>query len=106
MRLYEPLKIIPADGVYAVCTEVLGKTYRGITNIGIRPTIGHNNERTIETNILDFDEEIYGLKIKIEFVAKMRNEVAFSSLEELKKQLLMDRDQSRKYLQPHEIHIR
>ncbi|NTU94920.1 MAG: riboflavin biosynthesis protein RibF [Bacteroidales bacterium] len=106
MRLYEPLKILPGDGVYAVWAEVLGKTYRGITNIGIRPTVGHNNERTIETNILDFDEDIYGLKIKIEFVAKMREEVAFSSLDELKKQLFMDRDNSRKYLQSHEIHMR
>ena len=68
--------------------------------------MGHNNERTIETNILDFDEDIYGLKIKIEFVAKMREEVAFSSLDELKKQLFMDRDNSRKYLQSHEIHMR
>lgn len=106
MRLYEPLKILPGDGVYAVWAEVLGKTYRGITNIGIRPTVGHNNERTIETNILDFDEDIYGLKIKIEFVAKMREEVTFSSLDELKKQLFMDRDNSRKYLQSHEIHMR
>lgn len=106
MRLYEPLKILPKDGVYAVCAEVLGKTYRGITNIGIRPTVGHNNERTIETNILDFDEDIYGLKIKIEFVAKMREEVTFSSMEELKKQLFLDRDNSRKYLQSHEIHMR
>ena len=106
MRLYEPLKILPKDGVYAVCAEVLGKTYRGITNIGIRPTVGHNNERTIETNILDFDEDIYGLKIKIEFVAKMREEVAFSSMDELKKQLFLDRDNSRKYLQSHEIHMR
>lgn len=106
MRLYEPLKLLPGDGVYAVWANVLGKTYRGIANIGIRPTVGQNNERTIETNILDFDEDIYGLTIKIEFVAKLRDEVAFSSLEELKSQLFKDRDNSLNYLLNENIHMR
>lgn len=91
MRLYEPLKVLPSDGVYAVWVQTSGKTYRGITNIGIRPTVGINNERTIETHILDFDEDIYGLSIKLEFVAKMRDEVTFSSLDDLKTQLHKDR---------------
>ncbi len=43
-KLYEPLKLNPADGVYIVWVEYSGKTYRGITNIGTRPTIGENNE--------------------------------------------------------------
>ena len=58
MRLYEPLKVLPSDGVYAVWVQTSGKTYRGITNIGIRATVGINNGRTIETHILDFDEDI------------------------------------------------
>jgi riboflavin kinase/FMN adenylyltransferase len=104
MRLYEPLKVLPSDGVYAVWIESSGKVYRGITNIGKRPTVGINNERTIETHILNFDEDIYGLSIKVEFVAKMRDEVAFSSLEELKSQLYKDRENS--YLYLHEKNIR
>ena len=103
MRLYEPLKVLPSDGVYAVWVQTSGKTYRGITNIGIRPTVGINNERTIETHILDFDEDIYGLSIKLEFVAKMRDEVTFSSLEDLKTQLHKDRENS--YLYLHESNI-
>lgn len=106
MRLYEPLKVLPADGVYAVWIETSGKVYRGITNIGRRPTVGINNERTIETHILDFDEDIYGLSIKLEFVAKMRDEVAFSSLEELKGQLHKDRENSYLYLQESKIKFR
>jgi riboflavin kinase/FMN adenylyltransferase len=104
MRLYEPLKVLPADGVYAVWIETSGRVYRGITNIGKRPTVSLNNERTIETHILDFDEDIYGLSIKLEFVAKMRDEVAFSSLDELKGQLHKDRENS--YLYLHENNIR
>ena len=106
MRLYEPLKVLPSDGVYAVWVQTSGKTYRGITNIGIRPTVGINNERTIETHILDFDEDIYGLSIKLEFVAKMRDEVTFSSLEDLKTQLLKDRGNSYLYLPENNITMR
>lgn len=91
MGVYDPLKILPADGVYSVFVEVLGKVYIGICNIGIRPTVGDNNERTIETHILDFNEDIYGLDIKIEFVDKIREERKFSSLGMLKEQLSKDK---------------
>ena len=106
MRLYEPLKVLPSDGVYAVWVQTSGKAYRGITNIGIRPTVGINNERTIETHILDFDEDIYGLSIKLEFVAKMRDEVTFSSLDDLKAQLHKDRENSYLYLPENNITMR
>ncbi len=92
MKLYEPLKLLPADGVYTVFTEVLGQTYIGICNIGTRPTVGERNERSIETHILDFDEDIYGLDIKIEFVSKIRDEQKFSSILELREQLVKDKE--------------
>ena len=92
MQLYEPLKLIPADGVYSVFVEVLGKVYIGICNIGTRPTVGENNERTIETHILNFEEDIYGLDIKIEFVGNIRAEKKFPSLDALKEQLGKDKD--------------
>lgn len=106
MRLYEPLKVLPADGVYAVWAEVSGRMFRGITNIGTRPTVGVNNERTIETHILDFDEDIYGLSIKLEFAGKLRNEVAFASLDELKNQLFKDRENSYLYLSESDTKMR
>ena len=92
MKLYEPLKMIPADGVYSVFVEVLGKVYIGICNIGTRPTVGESNERTIETHILNFNEDIYGLDIKIEFVDRIRQEQKFPSMEALKEQLQKDKD--------------
>ena len=91
MKLYEPLKLVPGRGVYVVEAEVLGKKYRGMTNIGQRPTVG-GTFTTIETHILDFDEDIYGLPLRITFLRRLRDEVHFPSLEALKRQLEKDRD--------------
>ena len=91
MQLYEPLKLVPADGVYAVRARVLGHTFQGVCNIGLRPTVGAGGARTIETHILDFDQEIYGLDLDIEFCARLRDERRFDSLERLKEQLCLDR---------------
>ena len=90
LRLYEPLKLIPARGVYVVEAEVLGKRYRGMTDIGTRPTVG-GTFPTIETHILDFDEDIYGLPLTITFLRRLRDEIHFPSLEALKDQLILDR---------------
>jgi riboflavin kinase/FMN adenylyltransferase len=94
MRLYEPLKLIPARGVYAVEAEVLGETYRAMTNIGTRPTVG-GTYMTVETHLLDFDEDIYGLPLKITFLRRIRDEIHFPSLDALKAQLAKDRDACR-----------
>ena len=94
MKLYEPLKLVPGRGVYVVEVEVLGKTYRGMTNIGLRPTVG-GTSTTIETHILDFDEDIYGLPLCITFLRRLRDEVHFPSLEALKAQLTLDRSACR-----------
>ena len=94
MKLYEPLKLIPGRGVYAVQVDVLGETYRGMTNIGVRPTVG-GTVPTIETHILDFSEDIYGLPLRITFLRRIRNEVRFPSLDALKAQLENDREACR-----------
>ena len=94
MRLYEPLKLVPGRGVYVVEVEVLGKTWRGMTNIGLRPTVG-GTFTTIETHILDFDEDIYGLPLRITFLRRLRDEVHFPSLDALKEQLAKDREACR-----------
>ena len=90
MQLYEPLKLVPFNGVYAVEVEVLGGTYKGMCNIGVRPTVD-GKTRTIETHILDFDEDIYGLPLKVRFLKRIRDERKFSSLEALREQLEKDR---------------
>ena len=90
-KLYNPLNALPGNGVYAVWAEVFGKKYMGMCNIGTRPTVADSSERTIETYILDFDEDIYGLDLKIKIVGKIRDEKKFTSLEMLKGQLERDK---------------
>lgn len=94
MQLYEPLKLVPENGVYAVEVDVLGRQYRGMCNIGLRPTVGGGG-RTIETHILDFNEDIYGLPMGIRFVRRIRDEIRFPSLEALRLQLVQDADACR-----------
>lgn len=91
IALYEPLKVIPGGGVYGVKVELFGKVYKGVCNIGTRPTVNATEERTIETHILDFNEDIYGLDMRVEFFFKIRDEVKFASLEELAFQIEKDK---------------
>ena len=95
MQLYEPLKLIPGNGVYFVKVKTLGNHYYGMCNIGCRPTVGTGNARTIETNIFDFDEDIYGLDLEVTFISRIREEVRFDSLDDLRIQLEKDRNACR-----------
>jgi riboflavin kinase/FMN adenylyltransferase len=92
-----PHKLIPGDGVYAVFARVQGKSHPGICNIGTRPTVG-GVQRSIETVILDFDREIYGIQLKVEIVEKMRDEVKFDSVRSMIGQMEKDRDGARELL--------
>lgn len=89
IQLYEPLKLVPMNGVYAVEVEVLGGLYKGMCNIGLRPTVD-GKVRTIETHILDFNQDIYGLPVRLHFVRRIRDERKFPSLEALREQIAMD----------------
>ncbi len=80
MQRYDPLKLVPAAGVYLTKVRVLGREFYGMTNIGT----------VIETHIFDFDEDIYGLDIELTFESFIREEMNFSSVGELKKQLEKD----------------
>lgn len=83
-------KMVPADGVFAVRVHRKSETLNGMMNIGMRPTVdGHS--RTIEVNILDFDADIYGETLILEFVKRIRDEKKFDGLEALKQQLENDR---------------
>ncbi|WP_195945362.1 bifunctional riboflavin kinase/FAD synthetase [Paraclostridium bifermentans] len=81
--------IIPKNGIYAVKVYIENKVYYGATNIGYNPTV-NGKALSIETNIIDFDEEIYGEIIKVEFLDRIRDEKKFNSLDELKSQLSKD----------------
>lgn len=84
-------KIIPGDGVYAVKVHHMHKVYDGMLNIGVRPTITGGENHTIEVNIFDFQEEIYGDKIDIEFIERIREELKFNSAQDLTEQLEKDK---------------
>ncbi len=80
---------IPPDGVYAGLAHINGKVYQSMTNIGQNPTFG-NTERTIESYLIDYHGDLYGHEISIDFVAKLRDEKKFKSIDELKKQVAED----------------
>lgn len=83
-------KLIPAPAVYATFVKLNNKLYKGMTNIGFNETVSENNSLTVETHILGFDGDIYGKKIEILFLKKVRDDKKFESLEALKKQLSDD----------------
>ena len=84
--------ILPKEGVYAVQIELSGsyKRYNGMLNIGNRPTYG-TFKQTIEVHIFDFNEEIYDSEVCVFFIERVRDEVKFSSIEQLKEQLIADK---------------
>jgi riboflavin kinase / FMN adenylyltransferase len=93
------LKILPRDGVYAVEVETAYGWFHGMLNIGIRPTVNDNpDHKTIEVHIIDFDRDIYGRQIDIHFVERIRDEMKFQSIKELKEQLIKDKVRTREIL--------
>ena len=86
----ESYLILPRRGVYITKTLLDGKLYRSITNIGYNPTFEDVNRLTVETHIIDFEGDIYGKKIEVFFLAKIRNEKKFKGIEELKEQIKRD----------------
>lgn len=81
--------ILPLNGVYITKVKIGNRRFLGITNIGINPTFNVNN-LSVETYILDFNENIYGLFIEIEFIKRVRNEIKFNSEKELIEQMKND----------------
>ncbi|NWF77850.1 MAG: bifunctional riboflavin kinase/FAD synthetase [Chloroflexi bacterium] len=80
---------LPGNGIYATITQVDGKQFPSVTNIGIRPTFGEGR-KLVETHLLNYTGDLYGKEIRVEFVQKLRNEQRFPSSEELKAQIEKD----------------
>ncbi len=92
-------EVLPPQGVYGTIVWLKGVKYNAITNIGTRPTFegeltvkGGNLETVVEVHILNFNDSIYGLDLEVQFVLKIRDEKKFDSVDELKKQILADKD--------------
>ena len=85
-------KIIPAVGVYAVQVYVKGHSYKGMMNIGYRPTFSADDQLSMEVHIIDFEADIYDQTIKIECIYRIRNEKKFNGVSELIEQLQKDKE--------------
>jgi riboflavin kinase/FMN adenylyltransferase len=91
-------KIIPKFGVYVVSADIQGRAYFGMMNIGLRPTFGNAAVPTLEVNIFDFAQDIYGEQITVRFLHRLRDEKKFSSPVELIEQIQKDRERSLEFL--------
>ena len=91
IKLIDSRKIIPKDGVYAVRVELDRSIHMGMMNIGYRPTFGNSEDARLEVHIIGFEGDLYGKKITVHFESRIRDEMKFSSVSELKAQLDADR---------------
>ncbi|MYD36680.1 MAG: bifunctional riboflavin kinase/FAD synthetase [Dehalococcoidia bacterium] len=89
-------RAVPADGIYVTRAHLGDRVLESVTNIGDNPTF-HDQERMIETFILDFDEDLYGQTISVEFLERLRGEVEFTTVEALVEQMHLDVQQTRAY---------
>ncbi len=90
-------QLLPANGVYATWAWVGDERYMAATNIGVRPTFDHG-PRTVEAYLLDFEGDLYGQELCLEFIRRLRPEQKFAGLEELVTQIQADVDQTRQIL--------
>ena len=81
---------LPPDGVYAVQVRIGDKTFRGIANLGVRPTVSFDAKRVLEVHLFDFDGDLYGMEVEVEFLRFVREERKLGSVEELRAQIGRD----------------
>ena len=96
-NIWIPKQKLPISGVYAVRCMVNNAKYLGIANMGIRPTVG-GKRPVLETHIFDFEKDIYGRRITVQFIEKIRDEVKFDSIDLLKTQIKKDIEEAKKIL--------
>lgn len=94
--------ILPANGVYAVMFTVDGQTFKGVCNVGVKPTF-HDPDKmrpSIEVHVLDFNSDLYGKEAAVDWIARIRSEQKFNSVDELKEQISKDKETARQLLHP------
>lgn len=105
-QMYKPGDLLPKFGVYATVATIDQKRYPGLTNVGVKPTVGKDNPPSAETNIIGFSGDVYGKTVLLEFIHFIREEKKFASIDALKQQIAEDKDavirffsrQGKKYL--------
>ncbi|MBI3977930.1 MAG: bifunctional riboflavin kinase/FAD synthetase [Chloroflexi bacterium] len=93
----DPSMIVPANGVYAVRLTLDDHTYPAVANIGVRPTF-EGSQRSVEVHIFDFDADIYGRRVGVAFIHRLRDERKFAGIAELVAQIRHDAEQARQLL--------
>ncbi|WP_418790179.1 bifunctional riboflavin kinase/FAD synthetase [Phosphitispora sp. TUW77] len=91
--------LVPANGVYAVKVHIKDKIYNGVANVGIKPTFKLNQPKNLEVHCFDFSADIYNTRIKVEFIARLRGEKGFSSVQDLVTQINEDVKKAKLLLQ-------
>ncbi len=98
LYIEESYKLIPKNGVYIVRCNIEGKDFFGMTNIGTNPTISDENKQSIETNFIDLEMDLYGRKLQVDLLERIRDEEKFGSYEALSKAMENDKRISMDYL--------
>ena len=94
-------KLMPPNGVYISKVEIEDQTFMGISNVGVKPTIEGVHPITVETNIFNYNKDVYGKKVRVYFLSYLRGEKKFNSIEELKNQVNMDITKAKEYWDNH-----
>ena len=92
VQVSDPNKLLPGNGVYAITAKIKGQHLKGMLNIGNRPTVNEKGELRIEAHLFDFDDNIYGEKITLHLIERIRSEKRFLSFDDLKAQLNQDKE--------------
>lgn len=95
-----PHVLVPSHGVYVTRVALEdGTSYAAVTNVGTRPTVNSGSDITVEACLLDFEGDLYGKTLRVEFFQHLRDEIRFDSLDALKAQIAADADTTRAYFQ-------
>lgn len=93
------LRSLPLRGVFAVRALLDGASLPGVANVGYKPTVGDGLEPSLEVHLFDFDADIYGKQLQVQFLHRLRDEMKFSGLDALRQQIVLDQQQARALLQ-------
>jgi len=102
-NLHPHNRVIPRNGVYVTGTLIEGQWRRSVTNVGVRPTFTNDSEPSVETYVLNWSGDLYGDVVRVRFLHRLRNELKFSSVDELKAQIAKDVNRAQSYFERSEV---
>lgn len=95
--------LVPRHGVYAARVYLEGRSYAAVTNVGVRPTVSNDGKVSVESHLLDYEGNLYGRQVRLEFLEFIRDEMKFDTLHELGEQIKRDAQRVREYFKNHPI---